>query len=455
MSASAPADDYPSAARAWWAVIVLFIAYTVSFIDRTIISLLVEPIRRDLSISDTQISLLQGLAFAIFYTTMGLPIAVWADRGSRRFITAAGILVWSLMTAACGLASSFGRLFAARLGVGVGEAALSPATYSLIADLFPERLRGRALGVYGSGVNVGAGLAFLIGGTVVGMATKLGMIDTPIGPLHAWQVVFLVVGLPGVLIALLALTIHEPRRAASAVAPAPEPGAFGRYLGAHKGAITSLLLGFSICGLAFTAVASWAPSFLIRHYHFTAARAGQSLGLAVLILGTIGALAGGALSDRWMHRSDGTLRIGLIAILLQTAAGITGPLTGSALVSIACFSVVFFSGGFAYTAGATAIQKLTPAPLRARMSALYLFIVSVIATAIGPTSVALLTDRVFHDPSAVGYSMVAVAAVIGPLGCLAFLLGLKPFRRSIEGQRGHRAVTAGAAPPGVAARLGA
>ena len=429
-----PAPDpsgYPSPTRAWWAVIVLFIAYTVSFVDRTILSLLVEPIRRDLHISDTGVSLLQGLAFAIFYTTMGIPIAYWADRGSRRVITATGIFIWSLMTAACGLATTFGRLFAARLGVGIGEAALSPATYSLIADLFPEQLRGRALGVYGSGVNVGAGLAFLIGGIVVGMATRVGMITTPFGAFHPWQLVFFIVGLPGLIVALLALTIHEPRHIARTTSVSAAPGAFGRFLAAHKAAISAHFIGFSICGLAFTAVASWAPTFLIRHYGFTAAGSGKSLGFAVLILGTLGALAGGALSDRWVNVKDGTLRIGLIAILLQTVAGIVGPLSGVPVISIACFALVFFSGGFAYTAGAAAIQKLTPPRLRARMSALYLFVVSVIATAAGPTSVALITDKLFRNPADVGYSMVIVAAIIGPLGCLAFALGLRPFARAI------------------------
>ncbi len=423
-------EHYPSRARAWWAVIVLFIAYTLSFVDRTILSLLVEPLRRDLHISDTQISLLQGLAFAIFYTTVGLPIAVWADRGSRRTIVAAGIFVWSLMTAACGLATTFWRLFAARLGVGVGEAALSPATYSLIADLFPENQRGRALGVFASGVNVGAGLALIIGGTVVSLATRIGMIETPFGAFRSWQLVFIMVGLPGILVALLALTIHEPRRTQAAAPPLPK-GAFLGFLRAHKAAITAQFTGFAICGLAFTGVSAWAPTFLIRHYGFTAAQAGQSLGLVVLVVGTLGALAGGALSDRWVHLKDGTLRIGLIAIAMQSLAGILGPLVSTPAVAIFCFSVVFFFGGFAYTAGAAAVQKVTPSRLRARMAALYLFVVSLIATALGPTSIALLTDRLFRNPADVGYSMSLVAGIVGPIGVAAFLLGLRPFAKAI------------------------
>jgi MFS family permease len=426
-------ETYPSLRRAWWAVIVLFLAYTMSFVDRTILSLLVEPLRRDLHISDTEISLLQGLAFAIFYTTMGLPIAIWADRGSRRVITATGIFFWSLMTAACGLASTFRSLFIARLGVGVGEAALSPATYSLIADLFPENKRGRALGVFGSGVSVGAGLALLIGGVVVSMATKIGAFETPFGIFRSWQLVFIMVGLPGVLVALLALTIHEPRRHQPTAARA-EPGTFRRFLGAHKGAIAAHFAAFTLCALAFTAVSAWAPTFLIRHFGYTSAQAGKSLGTVVLFVGALGFLSGGALSDRWVHLKDGTLRIGLMALALETVAGIAGPLAPTPAIAIACFSSIFFLGGFGYTAGAAAIQKVTPGPLRARMSALYLFVVSVIATALGPTSIAMLTDRYFKNPADVGYSMAIVAGIIGPVGCVIFLLGLRPFANAVAEQ---------------------
>jgi len=427
-------QSYPSSTRAWWAVLVLFVAYTVSFIDRTILSLMVEPLRRDLHITDTQISLLQGLAFAIFYTTMGLPIATWADRGSRRFIIASGIFFWSLMTAACGLANTFWRLFAARLGVGVGEAALSPATYSLIADLFPENKRGRALGVFASGVNVGAGLAFIIGGTVIGVASKLGAIETSFGTFRMWQLVFIMVGLPGLIVALLALTIHEPYRPRQIKGDGIERGALWRFIGTCRGAIAAHFLGFSLCGMAYTGVASWAPTYLIRHFGFSAAQAGHSLGLGVLFMGTLGALAGGALSDRWVLIKNGTLRIGCIAIILQTVACIVGVLVDAPGLAIGMFSLVFFSGGLAYTAGAAAIQKITPARMRAIMSALYLFVVSLIATALGPTSIALITDKVLNNPAAVGHSMAIVAAIIGPLGLIAFVLGLRPFADAIARQ---------------------
>jgi len=277
LGAQSPTDagaEYPSPGRAWWAVVILFLAYTISFVDRTILSLLVEPLRRDLHISDTEISLLQGLAFAIFYTTMGLPIAIWADRGSRRTIAAAGIFVWSLMTAACGLANTFGSYLRRVLGGRGGGGSKSGYLLAHRGSL-PGKQAGTGSRTICFRRERRRGLALLIGGAVVAMATKMGSIDTPFGALRSWQVVFIVVGLPGILVALLALTIYEPRRALKAATPATPPGTFRLFLKAHKAAIGAHFIGFSICGLAFTGVSAWAPTFLIRHFVIPPRRPGK------------------------------------------------------------------------------------------------------------------------------------------------------------------------------------
>ena len=200
MGQTATPDDtpWPSSTMAWYAVAVLFVAYTFSFADRIILSLLVQPIKQDLALSDTKISLLHGFAFAIFYTLMGIPIGRLADRYSRRAIAAAGIAVWSFMTAVCGIARGYWELFSARVGVGVGEAALSPAAFSMIADLFPPQKLGRALSVYTMGAFVGAGLAFIIGGAVIQSITSSPEMTLPIvGTIRSWQAAFFIVGLPG------------------------------------------------------------------------------------------------------------------------------------------------------------------------------------------------------------------------------------------------------------------
>ena len=201
-------EDYPNQIYAWYVVAVLTVAYIFSFVDRQIINLLVEPIREDLQLTDTQISLLQGIAFALFYTLMGIPIARLADVSNRRAIIAVGVFLWSLMTAMCGLAKSFGQLFAARIGVGVGEAALSPPAYSLFTDYFPPGKVTRAIAVFTGGSFLGAGLAYIIGGFVVDFVTRLDVVEVPVfGQIRAWQMAFIVVGLPGILLALLVFFI--------------------------------------------------------------------------------------------------------------------------------------------------------------------------------------------------------------------------------------------------------
>jgi MFS family permease len=211
---------WPSPLRAWYAVAVLVLAFVFSFIDRIVIALLVEPIKADLGISDFDIGLLQGFAFAIFYALLGIPIGRLSDRISRRGIIATGIAVWSLMTAACGLARSFFGLFLARVGVGVGEATLSPAAYSMISDYFPREKLGRALGVYQSGAMLGAGIAFLVGGAAVQLLSAYdGQVLPVLGPVRMWQLAFFAVGLPGLLIALLMLTVRSQCGGAGPVGP--------------------------------------------------------------------------------------------------------------------------------------------------------------------------------------------------------------------------------------------
>ncbi|MGV3478415.1 MAG: MFS transporter [Sphingobium sp.] len=434
MPPAQPASDAPQIGegRAWWAVFVLFLAYTLSYIDRMIISLMVEPLRADLNLSDTQISLLQGLAFAIFYTSMAIPIAALADRRSRTAIVSIGIAFWSAMTAACGLAGSFWQLFLARMGVGVGEATLSPATYSLIADLFPEDKRGRAMAIFSSGVSVGGGLAFIIGGIIIGFATASGGHETPLGPVRAWQLVFLILGPPGLLMALLALTIPEPRRQATTTTPMP----LRPFLVREWRTLALLFVGNGISGMITTALLSWAPTFLIRAYGETPAGAGRMLGIGLLILGPIGAIAGGAISDRWTRSGSATasLRVVAIGIALMALFGAAAPLMPGALGASAMFAIALMFGAAAYPPGAVAVQKLAPAPLRARIAALYLFVVTLLSLALAPTAVALLTDRIFGDPALIGRSLTSFTAIAGPIGVICIAAAMRAFRASLVRQ---------------------
>ena len=211
----------------WYALGILIVAYTFSYLDRQALTLLVGPIRKSLDISDTQLSLLHGFAFAIFYTVLGLPLGRLVDQQRRTTIIAAGVAVWSIMTVFCGLARNFTQMFLARIGVGVGEAALMPGAYSLISDYFPPHSRPIALSLYLSAIYVGAGLATIIGGTIIAI---MPAIDAPIvGHLEPWQGVFIVIGLPGLLIALWVLTMREPQRTGAKAGLTPGIGATMRY----------------------------------------------------------------------------------------------------------------------------------------------------------------------------------------------------------------------------------
>ena len=433
-SSGEPIDspEWPRPAIAWYAVIILMLAYTFSYIDRTILSLLVDPIRRDLDISDTQISLLHGLAFALFYTIMGIPIARWADRGNRRNIVAWGVCVWSLLTAVCGLAKNFWQLFLARVGVGVGEAALSPAAYSMIADLFPKEKLGRALGVYAMGVFFGVGLAYIIGGAVIGMVAALPPVSLPvIGEIRPWQMTFFAVGLPGLLVALLILTIREPERRASA-RRAPSIVEVVEFFRHNKLTFVCHFAGFSMLTMLYNGIFAWAPTFFIRTYDFTASQAGYYLGLQTLVFGTSGILTGGILADRLVRRgySDGTIRTGILAAVALAPFAVTATLAPNATLSLLLFCPLTFFISFPFGAAAAGLQSITPNQMRAQISAMYLFIVNLIGIGAGPTVTALITDYVFKDDQAVRYSMSAVSAV-GSLGAVLILwIGLRPFRES-------------------------
>src|SRR6202161_3902739 len=226
-AASSDSSPYPSSFAAWYSVAVLMLMYIFSFIDRTTISLIVEPMKRDLQISDTQIGMLQGLAFALLYTFLGLPIARLSDRHSRRAIIAGGVFIWSIMATLCGLARTAAQLFVARIGVGVGEAALSPAAYSIITDSFPRSKLGSAFGVYNIGITIGAGVAFLVGGIVVAAVSHAGATySLPLlGEVRAWQMVFIVTGAPGIVLPLLLLTVREPKRRGILRASSAQPAA--------------------------------------------------------------------------------------------------------------------------------------------------------------------------------------------------------------------------------------
>jgi MFS family permease len=435
---SAPAA-IPAADRTYAAYVVgvLFVAYVFSYVDRTILTLLVAPIRASLQISDTQVSLLHGLAFAVFYTVLGIPIARLADRAHRVRLISAGIVVWSLMTALCGLARSFGQLFLARVGVGVGEAALSPAAYSILGDYFRGPALARALSFYTAAIYVGAGLALMIGGALIARVEPMTL--PGLGRLEPWQVVFLFVGLPGIGVALLMLTVREPpRTSGGSLAPRGYPLAeVLAHLRGRAAAYGLLIAAFSVAALLWNGAMAWIPTFFVRRHGWTVAEVGLRFGPVLLACGTAGVICGGLIGGWLAGRGhvDANPRVGLVSAALILPAGLAAPLLGDAWASLGAFALFCFAGSMPYGAAGAALTEITPNQMRAQVIAIYFFVQNLAGIGLGPTVVALLTDRLFGDDRAVGQSLAVVTVIAAPLTLLLVALALKPYRRCLAAAR--------------------
>src|SRR5579872_1568748 len=306
----------PKLGYAWWVVIALTSVYTLSFVDRQILGLLVPSIKRDLGVSDTQIGLLQGLAFSLFYTLMGLPIGRIADRWNRLNLIVGGILIWSFFTTMSSVAKSFTLLFATRIGVGVGEASLSPAGYSMMSDYFPKQKLGAAISVFYMGVFIGSSLAMLVGGTTVDMLARTPFITVPVlGAMASWRLTFVLVGLPGVLFALLAWTIREPSRRnllASADGRATRLS-FGEGLAQIRmrwQSVAGISLAMVCQGMVTYGLLAWVPTFFQRVHHWSPGQSGRALAAILLTFGCGGMYVGGRMSDWWQKRgvAEGPLK---------------------------------------------------------------------------------------------------------------------------------------------------
>lgn len=424
---------YPSARLAWTTVAILMLAYVLSFIDRQVLNLLVAPIRRDLAISDTEMSYLLGLSFALFYTVCGIPIGRLADTRSRRGIVATGVALWSLMTAGCGLARSYLQFLLFRMGVGVGEATLSPSAYSLIADSFDQGRRATAISIYTMGIYLGSGLAFLVGGLVIGFVSQAGEVVLPVvGDVRHWQLVFLILGAAGLLFSLLMLAIREPPRQGPGAGVAVPPAQALAYLRSNRRTFLHHNLGFAMMSFAAYGAAAWVPSFFIRTYGWSAAETGIVYGAITAVFGCAGVVTGGRIAD-WLARRghvDATLRVGLAGAVLALPFGLLYPLAATPERAALFMSGSIFCLAMPYGVAATAIQDIMPNSLRSQASALYLFVVNLIGLGLGPTAVALITDRVFHDDKAVRYSLLIVTT-LAEFGAIALLAsGLAPYRES-------------------------
>ena len=421
-----------SSAYAWYAVGVLIIAYTLSYVDRSILTLMVGPIRASLHISDVQLSLLHGLAFAIFYTIMGIPIGRLVDQRRRTGIVAAGVALWSVATTACGLAGSFASMFAARIGVGVGEAALSPAAYSMLADQFEGKRLVRALSFYQSAIYLGPAIATLAGGVLIG---KLSPVDTAIGHFEPWQQVFVLVGLPGLAVALLVLTLREPaRKGIDPDIAAPPFSAVLRHVADHRGAYGLLILGLCCQSMMWNGSTAWIPTHFMRNYGWTPSDVAWRYGPVIAIAGSGGGLFGGWLAGRLREKGmrDANIRIGIVAAITALPFIVAAPLMPTGGLSLALVTGFIFCGAMPYGGAAAAFQEITPNRMRGQVSAIYLFWLNLAGIGVGSTVVAVATQYLFGGDLGVGRAIAAIGGVAALLSAVLLSLCLSRYRRAMD-----------------------
>lgn len=422
---------------AWYVVVVLLLLNVSSFIDRQVLALLAIPIKADLGISDTQIGLLLGPAFAGTFALSGLLIGRLVDRGNRTAIIAWGVAAWSVMCMACGVANTFGQLFVARFGVGIGEATLSPSANSLIADYFPPEKLATAMSLFTSGVFVGAGLAYLIGGLVLEAVGNTAPWQLPVfGEIRPWQRVFILVGAPGLLLSILALSIREPRRSRLAQSPThaatiPE---VVEWFGRHSRAFWTFGLGVAVYATVNFGTAYWFPAFFIRSHEWSYAKIGVIMGGATLVFGVVGVIAGGRLAD-WLKqhgRSDGNLIVLIISAIVSIVAGLPLYLTRSEPVLIAALIVTNIAAAAPFGAAAAAMQEMSPSTMRGQAAAVLGILLNFVGGSLGPTAVGLLNDRVFRDPAKVALSLLVMTLVGRTIAALSIAAGLATHRRVVS-----------------------
>jgi MFS family permease len=421
---------------AFYVAVVLMLASSFSFLDRMVLSLLIDPIRKTMGLSDTEVSLLAGLAFALFYVFFAFAFGRWVDTRGRRNAAVLGIALWSLATAACGLAGSFWRLFAARAAVGVGEASLNPVAYSMIPDYFPARQRGLGMAIYYCGASLGGGLAMLAGGMVVQWALAAQPVLPILGQVPAWQVVFIAVGLPGLLVAaLVALTVREPMRkiAVGEAAGPPRLAEVAGYVGTHWRVVAPMFLGFSSFGVSGYAFMVWGPTYFMRLHHLTPTEVGLLFGLGYGGGGTCGVIAGGLWADALARRGEtvAPIKVSLWASWLQAPLFIPAYLCGNTGLALALFCGGMVCASLVGGLQATMVQSLAPNRMRGLLAALYGATVTIVGLGVAPTLTAAMSDHVFGGGLGLGKALAVTTAVALSLCTGLLLAGLPGAKRRV------------------------
>ena len=431
------ASNYPPRRAGYSAVVVMTLAQVFAFIDRQIPAMLVEPIKQDFSLNDSQIALLGGAAFSIFYAIMALPIGYAVDRYKRVNVLGTGIFVWSLMTTLAGLANSFGRLFGARIGVAVGEAVMAPVSVSLVSDYFPQNKQGKPMGIITAGVYIGIGATLIGGGYLIDYLTDIGGITIPgIGYFKPWQATFLVVGIPGILISVAAFMLHEPRRLGLAQTPEKDSKSINifSHLIKNKSTLIPMFAGLIFMALIFYSFTFWAPSMMVRTHGLSLTEVGFSLGIITIISSILGTISSGAVVDylRSKGRTDAPIRTAMFACIFAMPAICLAPLVENVVAAWTLIGIyLFFISSFA-PIGLLAVSGVSSNEVKGQMAAVHAFLMMAFGLSLGPQITAFFTDFILQDESKLGLAVSLTGGLVLPIAAVCFWMSLKRYRKAYD-----------------------
>jgi len=425
---------WPSKKYAWFFTTILLISYTVSFIDRAMINLLIDPIRSDLNLSDIQMGQILGPGFMISYILFSLPIGRMVDKFNRIAVLVGGILLWSIATAAHGFSSDYYSLFVSRSGVGAGEAAVTPASWSLIADLFRPEDRAFPMSFYLMGPYIGQGLALLFGGFIIQLYTSpiviLGFTFEP------WQMIFILIAIPGFILSLGLAFLTEPKRRGLINKEKQKDESFSdvvAYIKSKSSAYFTLMIAASFIVVLLYTFQAWVPTYISRVHGWDLSRVGYLFGIVTLISGSLGVLSGPVL-ERFLDKRGIKNSTHAVFLISASNLAIIPPLTflfvTENFILPGMFIISFFIT-LPMACFATGLQKMTPQNYRGSISGLYVFIMNIVGLSLGPTVVPFFTSVIFQNDMSINLALSYTFLIFGPLSFVIFFLGRKSLNKAL------------------------
>ena len=417
----------------WYVAFILLIGFTFSFIDRQVLNLLVVPIQNDLNITDTQISALQGLAFVLTYVGLCIPIGRLVDKSHRVTVMIVGLLVWSVATIACGFSKNYVSMFIARMGIGAGESTVHPGSISILGDYFDSDKIAYPMSIYLLGPYLGAGIAMIFGAQVLDWTSQMdnNFILPLVGEVAPWQLTFIAVGLPGVLVAGLFLTIREPKRKIPEIDSKEVPSfkKIAKFIQKNWQVYGAIIIGNSCLIILLYGLQSWVPTMLLRVYEWDLIQSGRVYGLIAMLAGSAGVLSG-PIVLRLMSNNEiraPHFKLAIFGISMASLSLIMLPFQTNVNIALIFVTLASFFVTLPLAGTSSAMVIVSPNRIRGVITGIYVVVTSVLGLVLGPFLVASSTDFIFQDPNSVAKSLALVSILIGPIGIFFMLKGVNYF----------------------------